>query len=56
MIGTSGMKELKLHVSQARTLTQFLLLTVSIHFLGIVSVLNSIFPLQGSPQCLKSSL
>ena len=49
-------KFLKLYVSQTKELSQSLLLTVNVPSLGLVSALNSIVPLEGLPQGLKSSL
>ena len=47
-------KCLKLYVSQTRKLSRYLLLTVNVSSLGLVSILTSIFSLQDPLQCLKS--
>ena len=47
-------KCLKLYVSQTRKLSRNLLLTVNVSSQGLVSILNSIVPLQDPLQCLKS--
>ena len=47
-------KYLKLHVSQTRKLSRYLLLTVNDSSQGFVFILTSIVSLQGHLQCLKS--
>ena len=49
-------KVLELDVPQTKELSQFLFVTINISSDGLVSALNSIVPLQGPPQGLKSSL